>query len=146
VGQYAPNKQKILVDFYFYNYSFCKAAAFDARRISTFISIMCEIFQTDASSDSSGGVEKSFAYFQQLLLKHSVERPPHSVAIFKPADVEGVVDFALQSYFRNYDLYSYVFGTQTKVTIRQTSASGVEYAKVGMPLSAGVLVRVGEEE
>ena len=41
------------------------------------------------------------------------------------------------SYFRNYNLYSYIFGVQTLLTIRQIGAGGIELPYVPMPLSEG---------
>ena len=58
-------------------FRFCKKSAFDARQISTFMSIMNEIFLEDArSSTLTNNSKLSFKRFQNYLLKHSVERPP----------------------------------------------------------------------
>jgi hypothetical protein len=60
-----------------YNTRFCKSAAFNARQISTLMSIMNDIILFDASSNSlKNGPEESFKRFQILVLKHSIERPP----------------------------------------------------------------------
>jgi hypothetical protein len=56
---------------------FCKKLPFDARQISTLLSIMNEIFLVDAAADTlTHNMHKSFEYFQELVIKHSVERPP----------------------------------------------------------------------
>jgi len=71
-------KRDIAVDFHFHNYAFCKERAFDARRIAAFMSIMNDVFLRDTSSSSPLSKAKdSFAYFRNLLLRHSVQRPPH---------------------------------------------------------------------
>jgi hypothetical protein len=37
--------------------------------------------------------DKSFALFKELLLRHSVQRPPHSLAIFNLDDVNAINDY-----------------------------------------------------
>lgn len=37
------DKEKIVLDFHYYNYAFCKERRFDARATSTFLSIMKDI-------------------------------------------------------------------------------------------------------
>lgn len=36
-------KEKVVLDFHYYNYAFCKERRFDARATSTFLSIMKDI-------------------------------------------------------------------------------------------------------
>jgi hypothetical protein len=76
-----PSKdlQKInfAIDFHFYNYSFCKEEAFNDRKISTFLSIMNEIFIADMmSSDPANSMTASFNAMKEVILRHCVERPP----------------------------------------------------------------------
>lgn len=69
--------KEFVVDFHFYNFAFCKEQAFDYRKISTYMSIMNEIFLTDMlSSEPSNSMTQSFNNFQNMILNHSVERPP----------------------------------------------------------------------
>lgn len=37
-------KEKIVLDFHYYNYAFCKERRFDARATSTFLSILKDVF------------------------------------------------------------------------------------------------------
>jgi len=46
----------------------------------------------------------------------------------------------LHSYYRNYNLYSYIFGVQTIVTIKQQATGGVELPRVVQPLTLGTLL------
>lgn len=56
---------------------FCKENAFDARKLSTFMSMMNDVFQRDSSMPSrKNNMSESFSYFRSLLTKHSVDRPP----------------------------------------------------------------------
>lgn len=38
------DKEKIVLDFHYYNYAFCKERRFDARATSTFLSILKDVF------------------------------------------------------------------------------------------------------
>jgi hypothetical protein len=72
-----PEKREFAIDFHFYNFAFCKMQAFNYTKISTLMSIMNEIFLTDLqSSEPSSTMSSSFKTFREMLLNHSVERPP----------------------------------------------------------------------
>ena len=58
-------------------FRFCKERAFNERQTSTFLSIMNEIMLRDAELSSVGhSMEKSFDFFKEQVLKHSIEMPP----------------------------------------------------------------------
>ena len=54
-------------------------------------------------------VEKSFEYFQQLMVMHSAHRPPYSVGIFTVAETKDLTEWMLATYYRHYKLYQYAF-------------------------------------
>lgn len=79
------------------SFRFCKETAFDAKKTSTFMSLMNEVLLRDSSNNSyKATMGGRFQTFQDLLIKHSVERPPKSVQIFTPSDVEKIVEFAVE--------------------------------------------------
>lgn len=140
VSEYDEMKQKIAVNFHFFNYAFCKENAFDSRRTSTFLSIMNELLQRDSEMSSvTHTMDASFEYFKELVLKHSIEAPPKSVQIFLPSNVEPILSYALSSYFRNYKLYHYVFGTKTKVILQQVAPYSIEYPVLPRSLDEGTV-------
>ena len=51
--------------------------------------------------------EDNFAIFKELLLRHAIKRPPHSLAIFSLSDVKKIDLYALDTFFRHYDMYKY---------------------------------------
>ena len=75
---FADHKQQdFAVNFHLFNFSFCKEEAFDARKISTFMSIMNDIFIKDMStSDSGNTLTSSSNELREKIIRHSVERPP----------------------------------------------------------------------
>lgn len=58
---------------------------------------MNEVFLRDNSLLSiEKSMESSFDFFEELLVKHSVERSPKSIKVFEREDVVAAVDFALE--------------------------------------------------
>ena len=51
--------------------------------------------------------DKSFDCFKELLLRHAIHRPPHSLPIFNLEDVKAIDLFALDTFYRHYDMYKY---------------------------------------
>ena len=51
--------------------------------------------------------DASFDMFKELLLRHAIQRPPHSLAIFNLADVKTIDEFVLDTFYRHYDMYKY---------------------------------------
>ena len=45
--------------------------------------------------------------FKELLLRHAIQRPPHSLAVFNLQDVKDIDEFALDTFYRHYDMYKY---------------------------------------
>lgn len=63
------------------------------------MSIMNDILLKDATVNSPmRTMDGRFNYFQELLIKHSVQRPPQSVQIFLPTEVEAILDYAIERY------------------------------------------------
>mmetsp|Transcript_4902 Transcript_4902/g.9218 ORF Transcript_4902/g.9218 Transcript_4902/m.9218 type:complete len:135 (-) Transcript_4902:536-940(-) len=83
-----------VVDFHFYNFSFCKDEAFDERKTSTLMSILNDMFLHDmTTSDPANTMSQSFNKFKGEVLRHSVERPPKSIKIFEREEVGKILKF-----------------------------------------------------
>ena len=95
----------ILQQFTDLNCDFAKRENFDERKMACFMEIMhymmkkliCERPEED----------ESFEMFKELLLRHAVNRPPHSLAIFSLSDVKKIDLFALDTFYRHFDMYKY---------------------------------------
>lgn len=80
----------------------------------------------------------SFESFKELVFQHSVERSPHTVGIFDIDDVTRIVDYMLNSYFRHFSLYRYIFSKKIQISLIQTPPHGHEVPKKMQPLSAAI--------
>jgi hypothetical protein len=61
--------------------------------------------------------EESYSLFKELLIRHSVQRPPHSLAIFNLEDVKAINDHVQDTYFRFYNMYLYSLTKDQLITL-----------------------------
>jgi hypothetical protein len=54
-------------------------------------------------------LERSFAAFKELVLQHSVQRPPYSVGLLAVGEMKLVLEWFVDSYYRHYKLYMHAF-------------------------------------
>eukprot|EP00955_Chlamydomonas_euryale_P091502 364630-Chlamydomonas_euryale.AAC.13 len=58
--------------------------------------------------------------FKDLMLRHSVQRPPYSVGLFTLAEMKTILNWMLDTYYRHYKLYQYVFTDRILTSVTQT--------------------------
>lgn len=78
--------------------------------------------------------EKSFALFKELLLRHSVQRPPHSLAIFDLEDVKAINSHVQDTFYRFYGMYLYSLTKDQLILLMTEAQSQLEepsQAKLG---------------
>ena len=68
-----------------------RAVDVDDPRIS--LHKFIDVFGLESQDSSSMNAEQGYAMFEKLLLKHSIERPPWSVAVFNFQDVKAVSNY-----------------------------------------------------
>lgn len=131
------SKQKIALDYHFYNYAFCKDRAFNGRKTSTFLSIMQTIFLRDTESISAADtVATSYTFFQDTLMKHCVERVPYNILVFEESDVAPIIDYVTESYYRQFRLFNYIFGSLKRLQLKQVMPQEVEMPVQQQPLNS----------
>jgi len=85
-------KREILLDFHFYNWAFCREAAFSIKKSSVFMELMRQTLERDTRGpEDYNDSTVSFAAFKEKLFIHAVERPPRSVSIFTRDDAHRIV-------------------------------------------------------
>ena len=70
--------------------------------------------------------EASFGLFKELLLRHSVQRPPHSLAIFNLEDLKVINEHVNETFFRYYSMYHYVLTKEKLIFLTTQKISNVE--------------------
>ena len=69
--------------------------------------------------------DESFANFKELLLRHAIQRPPHSLAIFNLKDVKDIDEFALDTFYRHYDMYKYALTVKDLLVLKTSQGHEV---------------------
>ncbi|KAJ3177054.1 hypothetical protein HK101_010326 [Irineochytrium annulatum] len=101
--------------------SFAKEQRFSPEKASAFFSIMKETHQ-HCISNPYANMEKEFAFFKDLLLKHSIHRPPFSDRVFSFSEMKVITDYATNTYFRHYLMYKYAFTKKIRMDFRVVNA------------------------
>lgn len=120
------SRQGILVDLYFYTLQFAKDNGFTTEQMSAWFSIIKSVHEM-AVDTPYGNVEPVFEYFKELLLCHSIKRPPYSVALFSVDQVKKLTSYAVNTYFRHFKMYKYAFTPKVRLDL------SFEY--VGLPVT-----------
>lgn len=107
---------EIVADLHFYNFLFCNSAQFTPEKTSCFLSIMKQVFRAMIHERLSSA--ETFELLRELLLRHSVARPPKSIAVFSANDLKVLTDYVVNTFFRHYKLYQYVFVTHRSLNLR----------------------------
>ena len=130
-------KERIASDLFFYIYAFCKDHAFDGAKTSTILSLMKSIFQRDSETPCAS-MTASYEYFEAVLARHCVERIPYSVKVFDEHEISDIIDFVVDTYFRQFRMYNYIFGVKARVRLLQLLPQATERLAEVLPLSMGM--------
>ena len=107
---------QILCDMYISAIKFAKLHSFTPLQISTFMSILKQVHNV-CTSTPFGNFEDTFLYFKELMLLHSVNRPPWSLKIFDTAELTIVSQYVQDTYFRHFKMYKYAFTPKIKLDL-----------------------------
>lgn len=135
-------KQGVLLDFYVETLKYAKTSEFTPDRFSAFFSIV-KVNHFEAVGKRLT-MECSFKYFKDLLLRHSVQRPPYSVGLFSFQEIKAITDYMINTYYRHYKLYQYVY-TKCYTLDFSESAPLVETIPELVPLAAALSARRWQE-
>ncbi|KAI8927714.1 flagellar C1a complex subunit C1a-32-domain-containing protein [Entophlyctis helioformis] len=102
------DRSAILLDLYYYTLNFAKENGFTSEQTSAFFSIVRET-HLNAMSSPLINMDKDYAFFKTLLLRHSVRRPPFSDKVFDHAEMKAGTEYMTHTYFRHYLMYKYAF-------------------------------------
>lgn len=109
-------KQQIELDLYVHAVKFAQDQRFNPQQLSTFVSIIRQVHKTSIETPF-GNLEEVFQYFKDLLLCHSVNRPPYSSELFTVDEVHFISQYVINTYIRHFKMYKYVFTSQVKLNL-----------------------------
>lgn len=120
----SPSKQALIeLDLYTYAVLFAKRTGFTAEQLSAFFTIVKSVHLMCISTPFDN-LQETFQFFKDLLLKHSVNRPPYSTCLYSIAQVKDITEYVLKTYFKHFKLYKYVFTKRVLLNLK-LSYSGV---------------------
>ncbi|CAK6964137.1 coiled-coil domain-containing protein 189 [Scomber scombrus] len=109
-------RRGVLLELYVQTVLFCRECSFKKEQTSALLSIIKSIHGTNIET-SLNNIEQCFEYYKELLLCHSVRRPPFSINLFSSEEVNCIFNYIHNSYMRHYKLYKYIFTPQVKLDL-----------------------------
>ncbi|XP_030066372.1 cilia- and flagella-associated protein 119 isoform X2 [Microcaecilia unicolor] len=129
-------RSAILLELYYYTVLFCREQGFSDAQTSCLFSIIKETHEFCIETPL-GNIEQCYNYFTELLLCHTVRRPPFSTDIFSLDQVPLITNYVLNTYFRHFKLYKYVFTSQVRLDI-SLSYCGLSESKIQLKRNVSV--------
>lgn len=119
LGDLASASKQALIELDLYTYAllFAKSNHFTAEQTSTFFTILKSVHLMCISTPFDN-LQETFEHFKQLLLRHSINRPPFSVGLFSSAQVRDITDYVLKTYFKHFKLYKYAFTKRVHLNLK----------------------------
>lgn len=118
VAEYQPTDKRLLIelDLFYYLIQFARTNAFNYDQISTLFSIV-KILHKITISTPCDNFKETTDHFYNLLLHHSVNRPPYSIGVFSVNQVKLITDYLLSTYFKHFKFYKYVYTKKIQLDI-----------------------------
>ena len=121
----SSNKQALIeLDMYTYAILFAKKKDLSHEQVSAFFTILKSVHLMCISTPFDN-LKETFQYFKELLLRHSINRPPYSTSLFTIAQVRDITEYVLNTYFKHFKLYKYAFTKWVQMNLK-LSYVGVE--------------------
>uniref|UniRef100_A0A8C2ANA3 Si:ch73-81k8.2 n=1 Tax=Cyprinus carpio TaxID=7962 RepID=A0A8C2ANA3_CYPCA len=112
----AQPKQRVLLELYTNLVLFCKDRHFNREQTSVLISIIKNVHQFNTETPLNN-TDHCLTYCSELLLCHSVRRPPFSIDLFSSEQVTQILSYFINTYMRHYFLYKYIFTPEVQLDI-----------------------------
>ena len=122
---HSSNKQALIeLDMYTYAILFAKKKDLTHEQVSAFFTILKSVHLMCISTPFDN-LQETFQYFKELLLRHSLNRPPYSTSLFTIVQVRDITEYVLNTYFKHFKLYKYAFTKRVQMNLK-LSYVGVE--------------------
>ncbi|KAM8877084.1 cilia- and flagella-associated protein 119 isoform 1-T1 [Synchiropus picturatus] len=116
-------KREILLELYVQTVQFCRQHDFKKEQTSAMLSIVKHIHKANTETPLNN-IEQCFEYSQELILCHSIRRPPFSINLFSLKEATSILEYIHSNYIRHYKLYKHIFTPEVSLDLRP-SYSGI---------------------
>ncbi|KEG14978.1 flagellar associated protein [Trypanosoma grayi] len=130
--QHSEGQVRILLDMLAHLILFSRSRQMSPEKVSTLVGIMLKLHETSMSKRYTRA--QSYHEMRELMIQHSVPRPPFSCGIFTMRDAQEFDEYMLQSYYRHYKMYVYVFVPREVANVRCLDVAHIhQIPPVGLP-------------
>ncbi|XP_075828482.1 cilia- and flagella-associated protein 119 [Microtus pennsylvanicus] len=112
-------RDAIILDLFSYALIFCRQQGFSLEQTSAACALLQDLHKACIATPL-GNVEECYRYFTSVLFCHGVRRPPFSIDLFKEEQLLALADYVVNTYFRHFKLYKYVFTPQVRLDLSLT--------------------------
>jgi hypothetical protein len=110
---------------------------FSCQQVRALLGVLQRVLEADALGWQRGALE-SLAFFQEALLRLSVERPPHARGMLNPVQATAALDFVLKTYYQHFLLYKATCCRRPQLHLASRSPCDVEPPLQPRPLAEAV--------
>ncbi|XP_008683537.1 coiled-coil domain-containing protein 189 isoform X1 [Ursus maritimus] len=112
-------RDAITLDLFSHALIFCRQQGFSLEQTSTACALLQDLHKACVATPL-GNVEECYRYFTSVLFRHGVRRPPFSINLFREEQLLALADYVVNTYFRHFKLYKYVFTPQVRLDLSLT--------------------------
>ena len=116
VAMETSSQALITTDLYTYGVIFARKNNYSPIQLSILISILKRVHEACICTPFDN-LDTTMKMFQELMVKHSVQRPPHSTCVFNIAQVKAITDYVLTTYIKHFKLYKYAFTKKVRLSL-----------------------------
>ncbi|XP_048188718.1 cilia- and flagella-associated protein 119 [Perognathus longimembris pacificus] len=127
-------RDAITLDLFSHALIFCRQQGFSLEQMSAACAILQDLHKACVATPL-GNVEECYRYFTSVLFCHGVRRPPFSIDLFKEEQLLALADYVVNTYFRHFKLYKYVFTPQVLAMGLQEAISIFPFPSEQVPFS-----------
>ncbi|XP_027698040.1 coiled-coil domain-containing protein 189 [Vombatus ursinus] len=109
-------REAVILDMFCHTLIFCRQQHFSQEQTSAACALLQDLHKACIATPL-GNVEECFQFFTNLLFCHGVRRPPFSVDLFGEEQLLSLSDYIINTYFRHFKLYKYVFTPQVRLDL-----------------------------
>jgi hypothetical protein len=109
------SQRHIVADLAYHLLRYLRSLRWAHQQQSTAVSLVFELHRE--SMEQHLAATAAYARLEELLLVHSVQRPPHAVAVFRLDEARALADYVAATYLRYYTLYLHAFTHRRELTL-----------------------------
>ncbi|KPI86764.1 hypothetical protein ABL78_4181 [Leptomonas seymouri] len=125
-GERTAAQVGVLLDLYGHLILFCKASQLSPFKTSTLFGIVNYVHETSMCGRYTRA--ESYDLLRQLIVQHSVHRPPYSAMVFNVREVQDIDTYLMSTYYRHYKMYVFCFVPREVATLRTVMMNDISEA------------------